>query len=557
MDCAGNPVVAYYNLTAEDLRLYVDNASACAATPVPAFRGTPEATGPLEFSGAAGSSPQISIDIHNIVHATQLDVDLVSISGGYSIVSGLPIDDLAASDPAATITVQCDSAPQALGTLVLATNDPVVPTVTYDLTCTALVPEFNGSPTAPGPLAFVDIAAATPQLTVQVTNTGDTGSQLDVSLASITTPGYSIVSGLPIDDLTTIGGSATITVQCDSVPQSSGTLVLSTNDPANPTVTYNLTCTAPASGGDSGSSSDGVGAVSSASKPIAPSGVTTLQLGRLLVSLPASAIPPGQTGCEIAVKEQGSSGEYGFSLDDLVYDVKVFCDSGELNIFLDALTVCIRPSDGVPGDKNVYHRHAGQDFRAINGGSGPAGYVCGQTRTLSLFTLGQLALPATGFAPGVVTDLGAPSVAYAASDLTLSIPKLGLNPDILGVPQGPNGWDVSWLSSGQAGYLYGTAFPTWAGNSVLTAHVWNADNTPGPFHALKTLQHGDRFTIAYGGNTYTYEVRSNQLVLPSSQRPLAESEYSQITLVTCESFDPATGDYRYRRAVQAVLVDVY
>lgn len=269
------------------------------------------------------------------------------------------------------------------------------------------------------------------------------------------------------------------------------------------------------------------------------------------------AIPPGQTGCEIAVKQQGSSGEYGFSLDDVVYDVKVFCDSSELNIFLDALTICIKPADGLLGDKTLYHRHAGQDFRAISGGRGPAGYVCGQTRTLSLFTLGQLALPATGFAPGVVTDLGAPSVAYAASDLTLSIPKLGLNLDILGVPQGPNGWDVTWLSSGQAGYLYGTAFPTWKGNSVLTAHVWNADNTLGPFHALKTLQHGDRFTIAYGGNTYTYEVRSNQLVLPSSLRPLAESEYSQITLVTCESFDPATGDYRYRRAVQAVLVDVY
>lgn len=455
LDCANNPVVAYHrnilSPNTNELRLYVDDSSACATSPAPQFKTSLAAPGPLEFTGAAGSSPQLTIGIRNGVHATQLDVNLVSISSGYNVVSGLPIDDLAANDPAATITIQCNNA-----------------------------------------------------------------------------------------------------------PQSSGTLVLSTNDPANPTVSYNLTCgAAPSTSGAEDVSEAGA---PSANIPIAASGVTTLQFGRLFVSLPASAIPPGQTGCEVVAKEQSSSGQYGFSLDDIVYDVKVFCDSGELNIFLDALTICIRPSDGVASNKTLHHRHtAAAGFQPLGGGSGPAGYVCGQTRLLSLFTLGQLSLPATGFAPGVVAQLAAQpaELAYAASGLTLSIPKLGLNLDILGVPQGPNGWDVTWLTDHQAGYLHGTAFPTWAGNSVLTAHVWNADNTPGPFHALKTLQHGDRFTIAYGGNTYTYEVRSNQLVLPSSQRPLAKSEYSQITLVTCESFDPATGDYRYRRAVQAVLVDVY
>ncbi|MCW5877813.1 MAG: sortase [Anaerolineales bacterium] len=309
----------------------------------------------------------------------------------------------------------------------------------------------------------------------------------------------------------------------------------------------------PASGG--GSSSDSSG--SSISKAIATSGVTSLQQGRIIVYVPASAIPSGQSDCKVTITQKGESGAYGFSLDDTVWDVSVPCGGHEVSLFFDALTVCIRPKDGAVADKNVYHRHGSAGFAALSGGSGPAGYACGQTRTLSLFTLGQLALPATGFAPGVITDLGAPTVAYRASDLSLSIPRLGVELDILGVPQGPNGWDVSWLGSSQAGYLYGTNFPTWQGNSVLTAHVWNADDTPGPFYELKSLQHGDQFTIAAYGYIYTYEVRSNRLVSESNLNVLAtNSDYSQITLITCETFSEATGDYLYRRAVQAVLVSV-
>lgn len=318
---------------------------------------------------------------------------------------------------------------------------------------------------------------------------------------------------------------------------------------------YDGAAAAPASGGGSSSSSR------VAHKPIAPSGLTTLQFGRISVVVPASAIPAGQTNCVLTIQELGSSGEFGFVLDDTVWDVKVRCNNNPVSIFFDALTICIRPLDGVLSSKNVYHRHtAAAGFQAIHGGAAPAGFVCGQTRLLSLVTLGELALPATGFAQGVVTELGAPPEAYAevyaASDLTLSIPKLSVSLDILGVPQGPNGWDVTWLSGNQAGYLHGTAFPTWRGNSVLTAHVWNADNTPGPFYGLKDLQHGDRFTISAYGYTYTYEVRTNRLVSESNLDVLASNEYSQITLITCETFSESTGGYLYRRAVSAVLVSV-
>ncbi len=442
LDCQDNPMVAFYNFTSGDLQLAYDDTSSCSQ----AFDSNPAPGGTLALGSLGGSSPQAGIDVSNIGPIGKLSVSFSSISAGYSVISGLPINDLEPGDPAAVIVVQCDSVSQPPGTLELATND--------------------------------------------------------------------------------------------------------TN---NPTVVYNLTCEAPpTSGGGDGST------LEVASQPIAPSGVTTLRLGRLWVTLPANAIPPGQTNCQLSAAQVGSSAAYGFSLDDAVFDVKVHCDSGELNIFLAPLTICIQPPDGASSNKLVYHSHNAASFQPLGSETTLAGYVCGQTRVLSLFTLGQLALPATGFAPGRIT---APAeqpaeLAYAASDLVLSIPKLGVQLDILGVPQGPNGWDVSWLQANQAGYLYGTAFPTWTGNSALTAHVWNADNTPGPFYGLKDLQHGDRFTVTAWGATYVYEVRSNQLVRPDSLGVMGSSDYNEITLLTCESFSAATGDYLYRRAVRAVLVAV-
>lgn len=502
------------------------------------FSGTPAAPGPLAFSAPSGESAQLSIDVSNTGDAgSLLDVSLDGISAGYTILSGLPITDLETTGDPVSITVQCDSAPQADGALTLATNDPDQATVTYDLSCDGLVSQYAGAPAGGSTLSFVGSGS---EQTIEMSNSGEAGSLLDVSLDSISA-GYSILGGLPIVDLATSDGAVTITVQCDSAPQANGMLNLTTNDPGQPTVTYNLNCAA-----------EGVDA------PLAETGVTTAQLGRLWVSLPEGAVPPGNTDCSLAIQPAGTSGSFGFSPADALWDVKVICAGVEVKLLFLPITVCIQPLDGVPNNKQVYHNHDAAGFGPIVGGSGPAGFVCGQTRVLSLFTLGQVSLPNTGFAPGRVSALPQQpaELAYEASDLTLSIPKLGVQLSIVGVPETANGWNVTWLSSSQAGYLYGTSYPTWQGNSVLTAHVWNADNTPGPFHQLRSLQHGDRFTVTVGGVDYVYEVRSNQLVVTGSLGVLRDSKYSVITLITCEGFNEATGLYRYRRAVQAVLVSV-
>ena len=167
-------------------------------------------------------------------------------------------------------------------------------------------------------------------------------------------------------------------------------------------------------------------------------------------------------------------------------------------------------------------------------------------------------LPGTGFQHGRVTALPKQPVAkeYITTALTLSIPKLDLEMPIVGVPRNDTGWDVTWLNQ-SAGYLAGSAFPTWVGNTVLTGHVWDAYNRPGPFAKLKTLRYGDQVKIHAWGLTYTYEVRESKLVTAKNMSIAFQSEeYDWLTLLTCEFYNPFSGEYLFRRAVRAVLVDV-
>lgn len=169
-------------------------------------------------------------------------------------------------------------------------------------------------------------------------------------------------------------------------------------------------------------------------------------------------------------------------------------------------------------------------------------------------------LPATGFAPGRLTTLPIQPAAKAYvsyNDLKLEIPALGVSAPIVGVLKSNGSWDVSWLGT-SVGWLEGSAFPTWAGNTVLTGHVWNADNTPGIFNQIKKLKYGDRFYIHAFGQTYVYEVRENTWLVGDKNvdKVFKHEEYDWVTLLTCEGYNPLTGNYLFRRIVRAVLVNV-
>ena len=166
------------------------------------------------------------------------------------------------------------------------------------------------------------------------------------------------------------------------------------------------------------------------------------------------------------------------------------------------------------------------------------------------------ALPDTGFAPGEHTTVSGKNTLTPFSELWLEVPQLGVGVDILGVPAAGNSWDVSWLGD-NAGWLGGSAFPTYEGNTVLTGHVWSANGYPGPFINIKSLQHGDLVRIHAWGMVYTYEVRENRLIHPTQIGTAFRHEtYDWVTLMTCEDWQAAAGSYSYRRLVRAILVDI-
>ncbi|MCL4268245.1 MAG: sortase [Anaerolineales bacterium] len=166
-------------------------------------------------------------------------------------------------------------------------------------------------------------------------------------------------------------------------------------------------------------------------------------------------------------------------------------------------------------------------------------------------------MPATGFAPGVMTRLPAQPAekAYASTDVWLEIPSLGVNMPVVGVPLSDGEWDVSWLWR-QAGWLDGTAFPGWKGNSVLTGHVVLPNGNDGPFAALGNLNWGDRVIVHAYGSMYIYEVRQNQTISPYNMTVMDNEEDAWLTLITCKNYNEATDTYANRIAVRAVLIKV-
>jgi len=60
---------------------------------------------------------------------------------------------------------------------------------------------------------------------------------------------------------------------------------------------------------------------------------------------------------------------------------------------------------------------------------------------------------------------------------------------------------------------------------------------------------------AYGQH-YVYEVRSVTRVNGGDLRPLGHKDQSWLTLITCRTYDDASGRYLHRLVVQAVLVEV-
>ena len=169
-------------------------------------------------------------------------------------------------------------------------------------------------------------------------------------------------------------------------------------------------------------------------------------------------------------------------------------------------------------------------------------------------------LPETGFTPSINTILPSQPIgkSYDISyGLWLNITKIDTLAPIVGVPAVNNEWDLTWLGS-DIGYLQGTAFPTWSGNTALTGHVYTSNGSPGPFANLSRLSWGDKIRIYTAGLEYVYEVRTvNLYVDPSDLSVVADHDaYDWLTLITCNGYDAETDEFLWRTVVRAVLVEI-
>jgi LPXTG-site transpeptidase (sortase) family protein len=169
-----------------------------------------------------------------------------------------------------------------------------------------------------------------------------------------------------------------------------------------------------------------------------------------------------------------------------------------------------------------------------------------------------LEAPETGFAPNRITSIPlqpSSKIYETYGEMKLEIPALNVEMSIVGIPKDSDGWDVSWLAD-QAGYLAGTAFPTWSGNSVITGHNTLASGINGPFAQLEELEYGDQIVVSAWGMRHIYEVREEDWVRPTDSSIFRHEERSWITLLTCDDWDEQTETYRMRHLVRAVLMNI-
>ena len=200
-----------------------------------------------------------------------------------------------------------------------------------------------------------------------------------------------------------------------------------------------------------------------------------------------------------------------------------------------------------------------RNFRIAMVATGGGGGGGDNSSTSSTVVTNGFLIPVTGFAPDRVTTLPAQPAEAAYTSLgqmTIEIPTLGVKFPIVGAKINNKTWDLTWLKDSVA-YLEGSAYPTTAGNTVLTAHVQDANKNLGPFSDIKGMTVGQNIYIHVNGQTYVYQVQeSRKISLTGITTMFKHEEDSWITLVTCEDFNAKTGLYSTRRMVRAVLISV-
>ena len=167
-------------------------------------------------------------------------------------------------------------------------------------------------------------------------------------------------------------------------------------------------------------------------------------------------------------------------------------------------------------------------------------------------------LPAAGISPKAASAHYYYSFATdRTKDITITIPKLGLDCGILGVPGEYGMWDVSWLGY-YAGWLQDSDFPGNLDNSnaVITAHSFLFNGEPGPFAHIAELSYGDQIRVHAFGENYIYTVVDNVTTFEDDMSVMKKPGFPCLTLITCKGYDEASDRYLYRVVVHSRLTEI-
>ena len=169
-----------------------------------------------------------------------------------------------------------------------------------------------------------------------------------------------------------------------------------------------------------------------------------------------------------------------------------------------------------------------------------------------LFWLYDCELPGTGFSSRHVTPLAVrpQDLNYRKTGLTLQIPGLDVEEEIVKVPETDGSYHIEWLDS-SIGLLEHSSLPG-KGITVLTGHNHLNSTEAGPFLFIGKMDAGDRVMITdAGNNTRFYKVYGNYKVASNGFASIAdEVRENALVLITCEDESPE-GGYINRRIVLA------
>lgn len=148
----------------------------------------------------------------------------------------------------------------------------------------------------------------------------------------------------------------------------------------------------------------------------------------------------------------------------------------------------------------------------------------------------------------------------ASAPVSISIPSVGTQSELLSLglredgslevpPDGP-GAPASWYNKSPA--------PGEPGPAVLLGHVNATDGGPGVFSDLRNLKAGDVIRISREDGTTAVFAFDRGEQYPKDEFPTqsvyGNTEGAELRLITCDGYDPGTGEFEDNYVVYAKLV---